>query len=205
MNEKQLEIIKYAQELFITKGYDGTSIRDIAKVADVNIAMISYYFGSKEKLLETVFKLNLDNFLVNMKANDFFKAGYSAFDSLQEIIFYYVRNMNLNSGLYQILAAEGQIKHQILICPEFVEVKKYNLDIIRKVIDKGINEKLFRYTDPILIHATIMGTFMNFQMNQFFLKEELNLKSTEAFNQYIENNLSTHIHKTIKALLTYEE
>ncbi len=35
----------------LKKGFDGTSVRDIAGHASVNRAMISYYFGSKEKLL----------------------------------------------------------------------------------------------------------------------------------------------------------
>jgi len=41
-----------AIRLFSEKGFDGVSIRDIAKEANVNIAMISYYFKSKEHLLE---------------------------------------------------------------------------------------------------------------------------------------------------------
>ena len=53
-NDKQIEILQVAEKLFAEDGFDGTSIRQIAKEAKVNIAMISYYFGSKEKLLETL-------------------------------------------------------------------------------------------------------------------------------------------------------
>lgn len=31
------------------KGFEGTSVRDISAKANINVAMISYYFGSKEK------------------------------------------------------------------------------------------------------------------------------------------------------------
>jgi len=51
-SEKQLGILLVAERLFADKGFHGTSVRDIAQEADVNIAMISYYFGSKDKLLE---------------------------------------------------------------------------------------------------------------------------------------------------------
>ena len=44
------KILKVAIELFADKGFEGASIRDIAKEAHVNIAMVSYYFGSKEGL-----------------------------------------------------------------------------------------------------------------------------------------------------------
>ena len=39
--------------LFAEKGIDGTSTRDIAKAADLNISLISYYFGGKEGLYKT--------------------------------------------------------------------------------------------------------------------------------------------------------
>ena len=50
-NDKQLKIMEAAEELFAEKGFSGTSVRDIADAADVNVAMISYYFGSKEKMV----------------------------------------------------------------------------------------------------------------------------------------------------------
>lgn len=43
-------ILKTATKLFAEKGFEGTSIRDIAKEAQVNLAMVSYYFGNKEGL-----------------------------------------------------------------------------------------------------------------------------------------------------------
>lgn len=43
-NEKQLHILNAAEDLFANKGFEGTSVRDIAQKAEVNVAMISYYF-----------------------------------------------------------------------------------------------------------------------------------------------------------------
>ncbi|MDR0872657.1 MAG: TetR/AcrR family transcriptional regulator [Prevotellaceae bacterium] len=60
MKNKQYEldvkdrILKAARELFVQNGYNGTSIRDIATAADANIAMVNYYFGSKENLFSVV-------------------------------------------------------------------------------------------------------------------------------------------------------
>ncbi|MEO6348401.1 MAG: TetR family transcriptional regulator, partial [Aquaticitalea sp.] len=55
LNDKQIQILEVAEKLFAEHGFDGTSVRQIAHEADINIAMISYYFGSKEKLLEALF------------------------------------------------------------------------------------------------------------------------------------------------------
>ena len=53
-SDKQIEIIHVAEKLFALDGFDGTSVRKIAAKANVNVAMISYYFGSKERLLESI-------------------------------------------------------------------------------------------------------------------------------------------------------
>jgi AcrR family transcriptional regulator len=52
MISKEENILFAAEKLFAEKGFEGTSTREIAKAANVNISMISYYFGSKEKLYE---------------------------------------------------------------------------------------------------------------------------------------------------------
>src|SRR5512132_693882 len=71
-NEKQIQIMEAAEKLFAEQGFSGTSVRDIAEAADVNLAMISYYFGSKEKLMEAMFihrgqylRIQLENILHN--------------------------------------------------------------------------------------------------------------------------------------------
>lgn len=43
-------ILKVATSLFAEKGLEGVSIREISSAAQVNVAMVNYYFGSKENL-----------------------------------------------------------------------------------------------------------------------------------------------------------
>lgn len=47
-------LMEVAIRLFAEHGLEGTSTRDIAKAADLNISLISYYFGGKEGLYKTV-------------------------------------------------------------------------------------------------------------------------------------------------------
>jgi len=42
--------------LFSTQGYKETSIREISRYADVNVSMISYYFGGKDGILQDIVK-----------------------------------------------------------------------------------------------------------------------------------------------------
>ena len=41
-SEKQWQIMESAEQLFAEQGFNGTSVRDIAEKANVNLAMISY-------------------------------------------------------------------------------------------------------------------------------------------------------------------
>ncbi len=47
-------ILETAESLFARKGF-GVSLREITAAADVNVAAVNYYFGSKTKLTEAVF------------------------------------------------------------------------------------------------------------------------------------------------------
>ncbi|MCC6489892.1 MAG: TetR/AcrR family transcriptional regulator [Candidatus Hydrogenedentes bacterium] len=64
-------ILDAAEALFGARGCDGVSTRVIAEAAGVNIAMLSYYFGSKEGLFKAMLQrrcLTLDT-LVNQTIN----------------------------------------------------------------------------------------------------------------------------------------
>ncbi|WP_333851242.1 TetR/AcrR family transcriptional regulator [Epilithonimonas sp.] len=54
--DKQTKILDVAEELIAKKGFDGTSVRDICTKAGINVAMISYYFGSKEKMMSYLYQ-----------------------------------------------------------------------------------------------------------------------------------------------------
>src|SRR5258708_31811845 len=104
MADKREHILVAAEELFGEKGFDGTSVRDIAQKAGVNLAMISYYFGSKEKLLEYLIE---------------FRAGYaygileelnkdqslSPWDKIDRLVEFYVdmglNNLRFHNLMYQ--------------------------------------------------------------------------------------------------------
>lgn len=57
------KIIHAAKTVFFQKGYDGTRTRDIAAEAGVNLAMLNYYFKSKENLFDIVMTQTLLSFM----------------------------------------------------------------------------------------------------------------------------------------------
>lgn len=53
-------ILSAAEELFAQHGFSGTSLRQVTSRADVNIAAVNYHFGSKENLVNEVFRRRMD-------------------------------------------------------------------------------------------------------------------------------------------------
>src|SRR5215204_3162803 len=60
------KIKEAARKVFTTKGYAAARTRDIAEEAGVNLALLNYYFRSKEKLFELIMLEALSGFMQNM-------------------------------------------------------------------------------------------------------------------------------------------
>jgi AcrR family transcriptional regulator len=61
------KIIEAASYLFGVKGFDGTSTREIGKMAGVNISSLNYHFKSKQNLMEEVAFFACDEFKIKLK------------------------------------------------------------------------------------------------------------------------------------------
>ena len=53
-------ILYAAEELFAQQGFASTSLRQVTSRADVNIAAVNYHFGSKDNLVNEVFRRRMD-------------------------------------------------------------------------------------------------------------------------------------------------
>jgi AcrR family transcriptional regulator len=202
-NDKQIQILQVAEALFAEKGFDGTSVRTIAKEAKINIAMVSYYFGSKERLLESLvfyrtndLKMQIDNLLL---------LNLEPLDKINQLIEIYINKINGNKGIYRILHFEIATKKRDIDINSFQDLRKSNLRSLENIIQEGQIKGVFRKDIAIpLITPTILGTFFHFHMNKEYFVNILHLHTEELYNTYIKNNLTKHIQQTIKALLIYE-
>lgn len=57
------KVMEAAADLFYHNGFHGTSVRDIAERANANVSLISYYFKSKQGLLESAVTSYYDEYL----------------------------------------------------------------------------------------------------------------------------------------------
>lgn len=78
------KILNVAAELFARKGFDGVSIREICRSANINISMISYYFGGKKELYERIVNRIVQNVITYMKSMMHFEELPLNFDFLNK-------------------------------------------------------------------------------------------------------------------------
>jgi len=59
-HETRTRILDAAEELFMQHGFEATSMRLLTAKAGVNLAAVNYHFGSKDALIEAVFRRRVD-------------------------------------------------------------------------------------------------------------------------------------------------
>ena len=158
-DNSKTRILEAATILFAQKGFDVTSIREICKKANVNLCMISYYWGGKQELYQGIIDDLLEkqieyskNFLdlnknpENMSVEQCLDLLITISDKFVD--FFYT---NISSDLIVLLLKEQQK-------PDF-SVKSPVLDYMRRVVARILNRDV---NDRIVIFKTL---FMLSQVN----------------------------------------
>lgn len=113
-------ILKSAAALFAEKGFDGTTVRDIAKKAGANLCLISYYFGGKEGLLRAYLEEIGKNRLATTKEQmQPPKSAAQFFDSISQIVLSMAESHGKNPEVSKILSHE--IEHGLPIARDIFE------------------------------------------------------------------------------------
>lgn len=203
MSDKREHILVVAEQLFGEKGFDGTSVRDIAQQAGVNLAMISYYFGSKEKLLESLIE---------------FRAGYTygvleelnkdqsltPWDRIERLVDFYVDRILNNLRFHNIMYQEATSVRSDEILQRIIAIKSRNLEQITKIITDGQQKKLFRQVDIPLTVGTIMGTISTYTQSRKYSCMVLALTDNtddETYRTTLAPRLKAHLKHLLRAHL----
>lgn len=99
------KIKEAARVVFHKKGYAATRTRDIAEEADINLALLNYYFRSKEKLFDLIMVETLSGFLQHLTAilND----GKTSLEKkIEQIAFNYINFLLNKPGVPLFIMSE---------------------------------------------------------------------------------------------------
>ena len=135
-NDKQVQIMETAEILFAEKGFNGTSVRDIAEKANVNLAMISYYFGSKDKLLEALFGYRGEHFKLKLETIIEDKE-LGSLEKMNILIDHYIDKMMQQQCFSRIMVREQVLNHTGITAELIFQMKKRNQELISKLIHQG--------------------------------------------------------------------
>ena len=80
----EVKIKEVAKRIFISKGFNGCTSREIAKEAGMNVALVNYYFKSKGHLFELVISSVLKDFTISLI--DVFKSNMSLVNKVKILI-----------------------------------------------------------------------------------------------------------------------
>jgi len=205
-NDKQLQIIETAEKLFADKGFKGTSVRDIAEAAGINVAMISYYFGSKLQLMEAIFAVRIGT--VQMRIENLLKDdSITPLQKINMLVDEHVERVAEKECFYKIMITEQLINKTPAVLQAANQLKMRNAELVGQLIKDGQKKCVFKKkVDLILMLNTLVGTVWHTMINREYYREFNNLQSLsdDAFNTLIKKKISAHIKTLFKELLTDE-
>ncbi len=204
LNEKQLQIMTKALEVFSEKGFDATSVRDIAQSADVNVAMISYYFGSKEKLLEAIFlnrigsmKARIES-IIHSRTHDPMQKVDLLIDNYIDVIVEN-RTFHLLMMREQVLLKEGKLYGYIR------DMKQQNRTLIEVAVKAGQKSGIFQKNiDVSMLAMTFFGSINHFfSTYRYVCDSNTSEQQQETDQAEALEKLKNHLKVMFKAFLTY--
>jgi len=150
------KILDAAEELFAEQGFEATSVRELAGKADVNVAMISYYFGSKEKLFEALIE-DRASFL-REKMHSLNMEEISSRQKVNMMIEFFVDRFFSKHYFHRILQREIGLHHRAKTTTTISNIMLKNANELRQLINDGIKKKEFRKIDTEMMMASFIGT-----------------------------------------------
>ncbi len=197
--DKKDHILDVAEKVFSDHGFDGASTRMISGEAGVNMAMLNYYFGSKEGLFLAIFERKISSFqelLQNIGSDE----SISSWSKLEKCIDNYVERIIVNNCFQKLINRELSMNKRWDLTDKITEILMVNVHEIRKILEEGIkNGNFLKDTDPQLVIATIFGT-KNYIINTPNIST-LMLGHDIRDEKFLEEDLKPRIRKYMKTLL----
>ncbi len=195
--DKREVILSTAMKLFGQKGFEGTSVREIAAGAVVNPAMISYYFGSKEKLFQNL----VEHKAAYLKSvfEELSSTSISQIEKIYVVIDSYIERMFSSPQFHHLLQRELSLDRRHDLKNAISDILLRNFVSIKLIIQKGIESGEFREVDTELTIATILGTINNLLSSETMCRKIL--QKGKEFNPFHSKKLKERISAHLKQLM----
>jgi AcrR family transcriptional regulator len=201
--DKKDHILDVAEKIFSDLGFDGASTRMISGEAGVNMAMLNYYFGSKEGLFLAVFERKISSFqtlLQNIGSDE----SINSWDKLAKCIDNYVERIIVNNCFQKLINRELSMSKRTELSDKITQIVMVNVFEITKILEEGIkNGTFFKDTDTQLLIATIFGT-KNYIINTPNISSLMlghDVRDEKYLEEQLKPRVKTYMKRLIKAYL----
>ncbi|WP_347159110.1 TetR/AcrR family transcriptional regulator [Pontibacter chitinilyticus] len=154
--DKKEHILDTAEKVFAKLGYEGASTRLLASEAGVNMAMINYYFGSKDGLMEAVLQRRISG--MRMKLEEVKETGSSSWDKLIKALEIYLNRVSNNNCFHRIIHREISLNQRSEMSSILADSVFANVQTIINIMKEGVEDGTFRKVDVEMTAISILGT-----------------------------------------------
>jgi TetR/AcrR family transcriptional regulator len=204
--DKKDHILDVAERVFSELGFDGASTRTISGEAGVNMAMLNYYFGSKEGLFIAVFNRKItgfQNLLQNIGNDD----NATAWDKIEKYIELYTQRVVTNNCFQKMLYQEMSMQRRGELSDKITEILMVNVSELHKILQDGVDKGEFsKDIDMEMVTATIYGT-KNFIINAPQLTSKLlgyDIQNDKLLEERLKPRIEFYLKRLLKSYLLKE-
>jgi TetR/AcrR family transcriptional repressor of mexJK operon len=179
--DRRQQILDAAQQVFAAKGFDGASIKDLAKAAQISPGLLYWYFKDKTDLLVSLLTERIEAALGQLPDNVSFDAPPEEF--LPQFARFYIGTFEqpMNTALFKVI---------ITNTPSFpAAIRRVQMGVINRVLgtlqdyfQRQIELGRMRSCDTEMATRTFMGSLVAFLLLRHVLQDERGRElSVEAF------------------------
>ncbi|KUP05501.1 transcriptional regulator [Bacillus coahuilensis m2-6] len=166
--------------LFHTKGYDGTSVRDISKLANVNPANISYYFKNKQGLLEKCLTQFFEGYIAILEQHysrlDTESAHIVLQSAMKELLEFQREHYLLARFVWREVSVDSQIVREIF--SSYLMKERY---ILTACLKTGMDQHVFSSVQVSYAVIQLKSMLTMPFINQQYVSEVWNVYPQESF------------------------
>lgn len=176
--ERKQELLKIAYNMFLTRGYDNTSIDDIIKEAQIAKGTYYYYFESKEETLEEVINMMINEEVASSK--EILKMPISIPEKLVGVISA-LRPKTHEQEIQTALNKKANIVMHEKINNRIIEEA---IPLLEQIVNEGIENNIFHCN-----HIKERLRMLLIMSNELFNHDEFDINEVEVFIDTIEKML----------------
>ena len=194
-------LLETATRLFSEHGFEGVSTRMLARESGINMALIAYYFGSKEKLFTAIFEEHIPKFGTRLRSFQKLKIG--SWEKMTLIIDGYVDLIFSRGKFNKLMHQELSLRQRPEHSDRIIEVIHKNWVVIHNIVAEGQKNGEFKPDIDIeMTLATMFGTISQI-VNAPVLSAKLmgKLNEAEIFSEETRSRIKRHLQQMFKAHL----